>query len=279
MITCELKGGLGNQLFQIFTTIAYALHYKVPFYFFNNGPLVGGCTKRFTYWDTFLTSLKPFIKQIKPNYLINESKFEYTLLPFFKNTISMLRGYFQSPKYFDSYKHNIIKLLKINEKKEMLINANNANNTKIDFNNTISLHFRLGDYKQFPDIHPILNENYYINSINYISNNSNVNNSNLKILYFCELNDIEEVKSIIVKIKEQIPNIEFTHNVSINDWQEMLTISLCKYNVMANSTFSWWGSYLNDNNSKIICCPSIWFGLNMSHNTNDLFLDEWIKII
>ena len=87
MISCKLAGGLGNQLFQIFTTIAYALTYSNPFFFLNNHKLssgLNGTTIRYTYWDTFLSSLKPFLKDmdyIPPLMFINEPSFNYNKLP------------------------------------------------------------------------------------------------------------------------------------------------------------------------------------------------------
>ena len=67
MITCKICGGLGNQLFQIFTTISYAIQNSIPFFFLNNYQLgngENGSTIRYTYWTTFLSSLKPFLKNL-----------------------------------------------------------------------------------------------------------------------------------------------------------------------------------------------------------------------
>ena len=56
----------------------------------------------------------------------------------------------------------------------------------------------------------------------------------------------------------------------------MIYLSSCQHNIIANSTFSWWGAYLNQNKHKIVTYPSIWFGFNA--NTSDLFPTDWIKI-
>jgi hypothetical protein len=62
------------------------------------------------------------------------------------------------------------------------------------------------------------------------------------------------------------------------DWEQLLLMSLCNYNVIANSTFSWWGAYFNENIGKKICYPSVWFGPKAGHNTTDLFPKDWVKI-
>ena len=289
MISCKLCGGLGNQLFQIFTAISYAFKYSKPFFFLNNHQLgngSNGSTIRYTYWETFLTSLKPFLKNINeiPQLtFITENDFVYQELPnnFNKNYGTLLVGYFQSPKYFDKYKDLICKLLKIDLKKTSV-----KNKVLINFNtiNSISIHFRFGDYKKYPNIYTLLSEKYYINALNIIVNELEQRNTNVEIqknnvvLYFCENDSILEVEEIINSLKKHFLHITFIRVESgLEDWEEMLLMSLCQHNIIANSTFSWWGAYLNSNANKIVCYPEEWFRPEANKNTSDLFLEDWIK--
>ena len=65
----------------------------------------------------------------------------------------------------------------------------------------------------------------------------------------------------------------------IDDWKQMVLMSLCDHNIIANSTFSWWGAYFNTNPKKIVTYPSKWFGEKLNHlNICDLFPIEWTQI-
>ena len=115
MLTCNLMGGLGNQLFQIFTTIAYSMKNGVSFRFLDNKTLGGGnCTLRHTYWDTFLYRMKPYLTQVFPPLVqIKENGFKYNDLDMSvlaNNQNACLFGYFQSYKYFEQYFKTIIML-------------------------------------------------------------------------------------------------------------------------------------------------------------------------
>jgi len=196
MISCKLCGGLGNQLFQIFTTISYAFNYSKPFFFLNNHQLgngSNGSTIRYTYWETFLISLNPFLKNMNeiPKLLfIIEKDFVYQELPenLEKKYGTLLVGYFQSPKYFNKYKESISRLLKIDSKKMSVKNKVLINFDKI---HSISIHFRFGDYKKYPNVYKLLTKEYYTNALNFIVNGLEQRKTNIEIqkdnivLYFC----------------------------------------------------------------------------------------------
>lgn len=284
MITCKLCGGLGNQLFQIFTTIAYAVKCAKPFFFLNNHQL-GNCSTgaiiRYTYWATLLNELTPFLKKMNefPQLtIITEKYFCYEPIPDIKqNTI--LFGYYQSYLYFDTYKKGIYKLLKLNDKQKLVKNKVHIN---LDNCENISIHFRIGDYIKYPNIYPILSENYYIAALSLIINKLSTTTTiygKTSVIYFCENNDIIEVEQIITSLRVVFPLITFERaSILLEDWEQMILMSLCNHNIIANSTFSWWGAYLNDNPKKIVCYPENWFMSQANKNTSTLFPNDWIRI-
>jgi hypothetical protein len=208
---------------------------------------------------------------------LQEKEFTYRELPSVYNENYMLVGYYQSPKYFDKNRDLLFKLIKLEEKKNIVKDSiSNANtNESIDYSNTISMHFRFGDYKLVPYMHPVLQKEYYIKSLKYILN---LKNNMERLLYFCEEGDDEEVSEYIDTLKNEFPDLIFEKADSLlEDWEQMLQMSLCKYNIIANSTFSWWGAYFNTNPGKIVCYPAIWFG-PAGHDTRDLFPSDWIKV-
>ena len=275
MITCNLMGGLGNQLFQIFATIAYSIRVKQPFRFLYTDFL----GKRQTYWNTFLLSLKGFTTTVPldNSVTLKERGFGYNELPILQNieyqNVS-LYGYFQSYKYFDSHYETLCKIIRLdnqkNKIKQKYLHA-------YDCVQLISMHFRLGDYKMLPDYHPIMTYKYYFNCIQHII--STTNNSELHILYFCEKDDNTVVHKTIKMLSVAFPVCKFIKAVdTITDWEQLLMMSCCHHNIIANSTFSWWGAYFNRYTDKIVCYPSVWFGPKNPVSTADLFPTSWNKI-
>ena len=282
MITCNLMGGLGNQIFQIFTTIAYAIRSKKQFKFLNQKQLGGGSTTiRYTFWNTFFANLKPFLITELPIkvHIVREKGFPYnelSPLELILNDDIYLYGYFQSYKYFEDNYSLICRVIGLDKTKEILLDKIQQN--KHDLNQTISMHFRIGDYKKLQEYHPLATYEYYERALEYIQNAS-TSGEKFAILYFCEDVDIEDVLSIVNRLANQFPNYDFIRgDNTLADWEQMIYMSLCHHNIIANSSFSWWAAYFNSHDDKIVCYPSVWFGEKAKNDTKDLCPDEWVKI-
>ena len=281
MISCKLQGGLGNQLFQIYTTIAYASQRNKKFFFLNIEELKSSVTDRHTYWEYFLKSLKPFLidpKLINKDNLavIREKGFTYEALPLpiSEKKINILNGYFQSYKYFDECFQTINRLLKINDIK---VDLTNKYRKLINDELPISMHFRLGDYKKLPDHYIILSVDYYRAALNYLLLTNQIKN----VMYFCEEQDLEDVETTVATLRSDFPTIVFLRaDPELEDWEQLILMSLCRNNIIANSTFSWWAGYLNTYRQKKVIYPGTWFGpkLQKTHDTVELFPADWIKI-
>ena len=149
------------------------------------------------------------------------------------------------------------------------------NKNKEDFNNVISLHFRLGDYKNLQHCHPLATYEYYKNSLNFIKNKDSTN-TQYKVLFFCENDDIDDVTNKINNLEKEFPHYTFVRgDNSLEDWEQLLLMSCCHHNIIANSSFSWWGAYFNSRADKIVCFPSVWFGPSCENDTKDLCPPEW----
>ena len=283
MITCKLMGGLGNQIFQIFATISYAIKSKNQFKFLNLTTLGGGSTTvRYTFWESFFSTMKPFLitELPQPIHVIREKSFPYNELPIYEmvNRNVMIYGYFQSYKYFQENYSTIYRLLNIDKMKTDLLNNINLSSPEyLDLVNTVSMHFRIGDYKKLQDFHPLATYDFYERSLLYLQNSKPTNN--FTILYFCEDCDIDDVLIIINKLITNYPLYTFKRGINtLEDWQQMLLMSCCHHNIIANSTFSWWAAYLNTNSDKIVCYPSVWFGSVANNDTRDLCPPDWVKV-
>ena len=277
MIYIELMGGLGNQLFQIFTIISYSFTNKIAFKIkttkFDQVSPLDNVSKRPTYWNSFLKNLSLFTFNENINLPIwREPDFIYNQIPYYQQDFKIW-GYFQSYKYFESQYDKIIKLIRLEkQQQEIREKYNKYFNKKV-----ISMHFRIGDYIMRPEFHPVLNISYYIAALKYLSERENI--EEYDILYFGEERDDVKIKENIQSIQEEFPKLNFIQcPYEIVDWEQMLMMSNCQYNIIANSSFSWWGAYFNSNVERKVCYPSVWFGLAMANNLKDLFPEKWIKI-
>ena len=172
-------------------------------------------------------------------------------------------GYYSSYKYFDSIKDLIKKDFIFKNIKKVNINISK----EIEKANSVSVHVRLGDYKKYAIYQDVCTSDYYTNAMNYICERY----ENIKFYIFS--NDIAYCKNIFDKV----------HNIEYIDWnygdcsyEDMRLMSLCKYNIIANSTFSFWGAYLNNNKQKVVICPKKF--LNLDIYQEDIFPKDWIRI-
>jgi hypothetical protein len=279
MITANLMGGLGNQLFQIFATVATALANNQSFFFIYSD-ILGSGKVRPTYWNSLLKTMKKYTTSSPPYgiklYNYNDPGFHFTQIPPFtdKMSILMLNGYYQSPKYFAQYQSIIYDIIGLNEQLEEL---------RVELPEWVkeasSLHFRLDDYVGKQEYHTVLPLTYYVNAINQLLLREPTQKH---ILVFNQEEDRDMVDTnYLGPLKEKFPDLVY-HLISYNtpDWKQMLIMSQCRDNIIANSTFSWWGAYLDKKPDKRVFYPATkWFGVALAYNNlADLFPSDWIPV-
>ena len=265
-------GGLGNQLFQIFNTIAYSIRYGKEFGFPYSETLKTGI-ERPTYWDTLFKSIKDNTHTSLPRMpLYRERLYSYIEIPKLDPTF-MFYGYFQSYKYFEDFQDKIYEILQLRDQQTQVQEEH-----PFDYNNTISIHFRIGDYASKQNYHPVMTPSYYKHAIQKLTEDTS--RTDWKILYFYQEEDHDLVHTTIQELKVTYPDISFTPvEHSVADWKQMLMMSLCRHNIIANSSFSWWGAYFNLHKETNVYYPSVWFGPSMKHNdTKDLCPSDWNMI-
>lgn len=258
MISSILKGGLGNYLFQISAGYSKAIDLNTRFVI---NP---------SYVQQVHNPLSSYLPNILSKIIIDKNYFfksKYTELTFdYKeipnlNSLSIIDGYFQSEKYFV---HNKIKILELFEcPNEIKYNLNNKF-SEILAENTCSIHVRRGNYLTIPEFHPSQDISFYKESVSLMDKNTHFLIFSDDIEWCVNNFDFIEKKTFIKNEK---------------DYEDLYLMSMCNNNIIANSTFSWWGAWLNKNQDKIIITPKTWFGPKYSHlETKDLYCDGW-KII
>ena len=252
MISCLLQGGLGNQLFQISTTLSLAWENN-DFACFDSSkhflPLQG---KRIEEYQNNIFRNLDF-RQISTNnfdFYNEESELKYNKIPYKKNLF--LKGYFQSEKYFIN---NREKLLQIFESSQEIKEYINIKYKHLFEKETVSVHIRRGDYLKFQNLYHICGIDYYLRAIQRFKDNN--------FLIFSD--DIEWCKKVF-------KNINY-HIIEEEDYIELYIMSMCDHNIMANSSFSWWGAWLNSNPNKMVIAPKNWF---INKINQDLYTKEQI---
>lgn len=245
---------LGNQMFQIAALVGTAKKFKTIF----------SIPEGWKYEDFFKNKL-PASRPVSNRFLFKENGFHYQDPPKpDKKGVYAMSGYFQSEKYFEHCKEEIRKYFAL---KDDIINPLKEKYKEIlERDNICSIHVRRGDYVNLSDHHTNLDMGYYLKAIKNFP-------KDFTFVIFSD--DIEWCK-------EQFPpSDKFVHIEGEEDYIDLFLMTLCKNNIIANSSFSWWSAWLNENPDKKVIGPksSNWFGPANKHlNTKDLYPNNWIEI-
>jgi len=238
--TAYLGGGLGNQMFQIAHAICQSWkHSKIAAFLPITNDSYPPDWKPSNFLNNIYRNVN-FLDKIENTIRVEEKEFAYNELVFDLNNSVEFYGYFQSSKNFLGYDDDIKNLF--SPTNEFI---NKANNLYPELNsNSVSVNIRLGDYRNVPNVLPIIDKSY---------------------IDYC-INDIGDYDNIFIFSNEKdwaINNLNYKNSIIVDgltNYEEMWLMSLCKHNIISNSTFSWWGSFLNKNASKKVYAPNIWFG-------------------
>jgi hypothetical protein len=291
MIIVRLMGGLGNQLFQYATGRSLALIHntKLELDISNvagsNNPVLKYGLNNFNIEENFAslneighyTGNHPAFlyryyyrlnKRIfHPSlYVEKDFSFQPEVLSLPDNTF--LSGFWQSEKYFKSTKAILLEDLKFKDNPD---EANWKILDKILQVNSVSVHIRRGDYVSDPDnnsFHGALPIRYYEKCVDYLA-------ERLADPHFFVFSD--DPSWAMANFKTNFPTSYVTQNGSARDHDDLRLMSNCRHNIIANSSFSWWGAWINKYPSKVVLAPAQWFR-DASINTVDLIPLEWIKI-
>lgn len=275
MIISNISGGLGNQMFQYATGRALALknnttlkldissymndkfgrHYSLDIFNIKASLATSQEINKLKPFENIITNKSPrlykFFSNLSKTYVCDE------IIP--RNVDQLyLDGYWQNEKYFIDYR---IQILKDFELKNNLSQSAIKLLVNIKKSAAVSIHIRRGDYvKRGVDTCSV---QYYQRAIDFI-----IKRINNPIFYiFSEPDGIGWAKS-----KLKIKNTPVYINGK--DYEDLILMSNCKHNIVANSSFSWWGAWLNENPKKIVVAPDPWF----THRKTDNIPHDWFKV-
>lgn len=247
------KGRLGNQLFQIAATISTAMNHNLEYVFPE------------WQYNKFLRYKIPVVNDLKPTHFYTEPSFRYDNINLSNYVTDLsvpqhiyaLDGYFQSRKYFENHEDFIRELFQPSQ------DIVNSIYTKY-YHSPMSyldcaIHVRRGDYVDLAYYHQIKMD-YYEKSMLEINQKTGIN----KFVVFSD--DIEWCKNNFTN-----KSYNYTFIEGNTDWEDLMFMSCFSHQIIANSSFSWWGAFLNKNPNKIVIFPEKWFGEVANLDATDLY--------
>lgn len=240
-------GGLGNQLFQHACAVGLSEKWEVPYC----APL---STLNPTIWPYYhFDGLSHCTEMDDTSFFYNELVHSFHEIPYHKNIT--LQGYFQSYRFFDHCEWQVRDLFHPNWRM---------------IPNTCSVHIRRGDYLLYPTKHPVITEEYLDRAIRCMEGNFKA------ALYIFFTDDIEWTKKYVSGKK-----ITYLISEGKTPLEDLRLMANCSHQIISNSTFSWWGAYLNRNKKKSVLTPheDNWFGPDNKHlDVSDLLPPDWERI-
>lgn len=291
MVTIALSGGLGNQMFQYAAAKALATRLNTTLiadlYTFSKKTKATSRSfeldiftleveRRNTLKGKLINKLHPYIQRHR-TFFSHFGFFSDTYAMLYQPSFEMLKGditmqgNFQNEKYFKDIESDLRKDFSF---RNPLSGKNKNIAERIKQTNAIAIHIRRGDYltnKNAATNFVTCGKEYYDSAINHISEKV----ADPEFYIFSE--DFEWIKE----------NLNFgVYPVTYIDWNkgkdsyiDMQLMSLCKHNIIANSSFSWWAAWLNSNTNKIVIAPSTWFQSEEKNQLlNDFYPKGWMKI-
>ena len=288
MIIAHLIGGLGNQMFQYAAARALAAKRNTILLLdissFDSYTLHQGFELDRIFSGDFIPAKKSDVQQIlgwqSPNsvrsYLHRPAlswlrKKSLAIEPYFEHwqgfehlsADTYLSGYWQSEHYFSSVQD----LIREDFCFSTPMNAENlALANRIVNSEAISLHVRRGDY--------IKNSAYASCSLDYYQSAIDRLAKQYELPTFFIFSD--DIKWVKENLKIEHSHVYIDNNHGDQSYNDMRLMSLCKHNIIANSSFSWWGAWLNANDSKIVIAPKKWFNTDL--NSKDLIPSSWVRL-
>lgn len=264
-ISVNIMGGLGNQMFQ------YAYAYNLIKSKLSHTHTIEYNTEWYNYKKDNRVYLLDFFNLSK---LLLKSDLKNNSTPYqlvlddktfdeykdYKGLNLLLNGYWQKwdhvkknlPELLNIFKFDVNKIHHGIKDCDKLVENTLKKEFLIKNSYSTSVHVRRGDYLSHKDIYNILDENYYIKAINSeIDKNKNC-------IFYIFSDDIQWCRNTFKDVK----NLVFIGNDPNNPYSslyDLYLMSICKNNIISNSTFSWWASILNKNNHKTVYAPSTWF--------------------
>jgi hypothetical protein len=281
MIIVRLIGGLGNQLFQIASFLAFAKKYGFEFAVdscvFDDETQHGGYRLKFLSLPELEHSecknfkfelLVRFINRFpmfsrKFNIIVHEKYFKYQSL---NSKDSYFIGYWQDSAFFDCIQHELKRWIV----PKKISHSANVWREKIGNDCSVAVHVRRGDYLSEDALknHGICSLDYYRNAISHI----NVSVKSPKFYVFS--NDPNWVNENIASL---FGKNEFGVVASLTQEEDLWLMAQCEHNIIANSSFSWWGAYLAKNINQIVVAPTPWYD-KKQRCSEDPCLEHWVRL-